>query len=73
MGKKILHPELQEGLRVQFKDRNEATRHGRIVARQGNKITIETVLKIRERAHIERIIGFWKPKVKASPKNMERL
>lgn len=73
MVKKLLHPELEEGIRVQFKDRNEATRQGRIITRQGNKVTVEAALKVRMRVPAENISGYWAPKVKASPKNLKKL
>ena len=46
MSKKLVYPELKEGIRVQYKDHNEATRQGRIVARHGNKITVVGALKL---------------------------
>lgn len=73
MPKKLLYPELEEGIRVQYKDRNEATRQGRIVARRGNTLTVLGALKTRARVSIENITGYWQPKVKASPKNFIKL
>lgn len=73
MPKKLLYPELKEGIRVQYKDRNEATRQGRIVARHGNKITVLGALKIRARVSIENVQGYWQERVKASPKNYIKL
>lgn len=73
-GKKLLYPdELKQGIRVQYQDRNGATRQGRIIARQGNKITIEAALKVRMRVPAENISGYWVPKVRASPKNLMKL
>lgn len=66
---KTQYPELQPGIRVQYTDRDSKTRAGRIVARRGSMITIETPLKEHHRIEIEKVLGYWQPHVKASPKN----
>lgn len=73
MAKKLLYPELEEGIRIQYKDRNEATRQGCIVARKGSTISVLGALKTKARVSIGNITGYWQPKVKASPKNFIKL
>ena len=73
MPKKPQYTGLKEGIRVQYKDRNEATRQGRIVARHGNTITVVGALKSRARVSIGNVVGYWQARVKASPYNLVRL
>lgn len=73
MPRKLLYPELIGGIRIQYKDKNEATRQGRIIARRGNLVTILGALKTRARVSTENITGYWKARVKASPKNFIKL
>ena len=74
MARKLLYPdELKAGIRVQYYDSNEAQRDGRIAARQGNILTVVAALKSKKRVGIEKVIGYWKERVKASPKNLIRL
>lgn len=73
MAKNLQYPELEDGIRVQYKDRNEATRQGYIYTRHGNLITIISALKNKERVDVRNIIGYWQKRVKASPSNMVKL
>ncbi len=63
-------PELVEGIRVQFKDKNEATRSGRIISRHGSMVTIRNPLNQKYRVDVGRVIGYWKPRVQANVKNL---
>lgn len=72
-------PELTKGVRIEYKDKNEATRAGKILARTGNTLTViigtkyTKGLNSKYRIPVENVIGYWKNKVKASPANMIKL
>lgn len=72
-------PEIQKGIRIQFMDKNEATRSGKILARKGNTLTViigyryVKILNKKYRISISNVIGYWNPKVKAIQKNLIRL
>lgn len=66
-------PELIPGLRIQYIDRDDKTRVGRIHSRTGNIITVINSLTEKTRIKLDRIIGYWKPKVKAKYNNMIQL
>lgn len=64
------HPELKSGIRIQYRDKNEATRAGRINTRKGNFLKVKFS---RERISIADVTGYWQPRVKASPENIVKL
>lgn len=63
-------PELRKGIRVQYIDKDDKTRVERIHARTGNTITVINSLKEKTRVKLEKIKGYWKPKVKTNPGNL---
>lgn len=73
MPKKLKYPKLEKGIRVQFTDRQGKTRAGRIKTRRGNTVTVITPLKTKSCVNVDNILGYWKPKVRASPENMTKL
>lgn len=64
------HPELKSGIRIQYRDKNEATRAGRIRKRDGNFLSVKFS---KERISIADVTGYWNPRVKASPENLIKL
>lgn len=70
---KRLYPELEVGLFIQYIDKNEKSKSEKIIAREGNTITVINGLKQRTRISIERVKGYWKPDMKPSPQNLIRL
>ncbi len=66
-------PELRTGIRVQYVDRDGALRAERIHSRNGNTVTVINALKGKKRIPIERIRGYWQPRVKATPDNLIRI
>lgn len=68
-----LPPEIQKGIRIQYLDREGKRRDERIHI-LGKTIVI-TVDALGEHHTVkqERIKGYWKPRVKASKKNMIKL
>lgn len=64
------NPELVKGIRIQYADRDSKTRAAVITVRTGNFITVKDALKQKHRIKLSEVRGYWKPRVKASPKNM---
>lgn len=73
--KKVLRlpPELQKGIRIDFRDRDGKRRTERIRSVSKTTVTIVNVLGQKTRVRREQIIGYWQKKVKASPSNMIKL
>ena len=63
-------PEIVVGIRIEYTDLNEATRTGKVSKRDGNFLTVELCLKERKRIRLNQVKGYWKPRVKDSPKNL---
>ncbi len=63
-------PELRTGIRVQYVDEGGAVRAERIHSRHGSTITVINTLKRKKRIAVEKVRGYWQPKVKASPANL---
>lgn len=63
-------PELQKGIRIQYKDKDDKTRVERIHSRTGNTITAINSLKEKTRVKLDQVKGYWKPRVKAKYDNM---
>lgn len=64
------HPELVPGVRIQYCQLDSATRSGRIHDRKGNFVTVIDAVQHRRRIRLSEIQGYWKPKVRANPKNL---
>lgn len=71
MTKRMLE-EIERNIRVEYISSGivGSFRCGTVVKRVGNTITVKDALNRRRRVHIERVRGYWRPRVKASPKNM---
>ncbi len=63
-------PELQKGIRILYRDGDGAARAERIHTRKGNTLTVINALKQKTRITIDQVKGYWKPKVRANPKNL---
>jgi hypothetical protein len=68
-----LPPEIQKGIRIQYLDREGKLRAGRVHIRGKTIVITVDALKQHHDVKIERVKGYWKPKVRASPQNMIRL
>lgn len=66
-------PELVKGIRIRYIDKDDKTRVERIHSRTGNTITVINGLKEKTRIKLDRVKGYWKPKVKAKYDNMMSL
>ncbi len=66
-------PGLRPGIRVQYVDRDGASRSERMCSRNGNTITVRNALNVKKRIFIEKVRGYWKPRVKASLENLIKL
>jgi len=64
-----LHPELVKGIRIQYTIESY-TAAATIHKRSGNFLTVRNVLKEKRRIRLSDVKGYWKPRVKASPKNL---
>lgn len=73
------YPELTKGVRIQYKDKNEATRAGKILARKGNTLTVIIGTKYTPKLNkpyripIDNVYGYWKGRTAARPENMIKL
>lgn len=68
-----LPPDIQKGIRVQYLDREGKQRAERIhIMGKTIVITIDG-LRQHHTVKLERIKGYWKPRVKARPENMIKL
>ena len=68
-----LPPEIEKGTRIQYRDRDGKVRTERIHAVGKTGVTTVNALRQRTRVKIEKIIGYWQKKVKASIKTMIKL
>lgn len=66
-------PVLVKGIRVQYSDRDIKTRSAIIYTRSGNILTVINALNKRTRVVVDRVIGYWPPRVKASTSNFIRV
>lgn len=63
------HPELVKGVRIQYAIEGY-TAAATIHKRAGNFLMVKNVLKEKRRIRLSEVRGYWRPRVKASPKNM---
>lgn len=65
------HPELKPGIRIQYRDKNGASRSGRIKSRKGNFLKVAAGISVAfpKKVSIDAVTGYWNPRVKASPEN----
>lgn len=82
MRKKVKHrkyPDLGEGVRIQYRDKNGATRAGKILWRKGNVLTViigtkyKPGLNKKYRINVDDVFGYWKGRVAAKHENMMSL
>lgn len=73
------YPELKPGIRIQYRDKNEATRTGKIISRRGNTLTViigaKYIPKVsaKYRIDIDDVSGYWKGRLKANYQNFTKL
>lgn len=72
-------PELIPGLRIQYTDKDEKTRAGKILSRRGNTLTVCIGTKYNPRVSkkyripITNVTGYWKGRTAARPENLIKL
>lgn len=65
-------PDLVKGIRVRYRDKDEKSRVETIYLRSENTITVINILKEKTKIELDRVTGYWRPRVKASSANMIR-
>lgn len=66
-------PELIKGIRIQYINRDNATRSEVIHSRENNTIIVKDALGKKRKVTIDRIIGYWPEKVATISRNLIRL
>jgi hypothetical protein len=67
------YPELAEGVRIQYVNKDGATRSEIIARRNGNTVVVKDGLGTRSKITIDQTLGYWPDKVAPSPANLRRL
>lgn len=67
------YPELSEGVRIHYINRDGATRSEVIHRRDFNTIVVKDALNKKRRITIDMIIGYWPEKVVPTSRNLLRL
>jgi hypothetical protein len=67
------YPELYEGIRIHYINRDGATRSEVIHRRDFNTIVVKDALNKKRRITIDMVVGYWPEKVVPSSRNLLRL